>query len=201
MGSNAIRQLSNRLLDLCGTVSRPLVVAIDGRSGVGKSTLASKLASQLDATVVPGDDFFTGGVVVRNEDPATLFDACIDWQAARDVLHDLIEFGEARYHAFDWESFSGAIRDGETILRASPFVILEGVYSARFELREIVDVAILMNISESERQERLQEREGEITEWEAQWHRAEDWYFSMVISRDDFDFVMDSERLVEVGTS
>jgi uridine kinase len=96
---------------------------------VGKSTLASKLASQLDATVVPGDDFFIGGVVVRNEDPATLFDACIDWQAARDVLHDLIEFGEA------------------------------------------------------------------------QLHRAEDWYLSMVISWDDFHFVMDSERLVEVRKS
>jgi uridine kinase len=165
---------------------------------VGKSTLASELASQLDATVVPGDDFFIGGVIVRNEDPATLFDACIDWRGARGVLRDLIEFGKARYHAFDWERFNGAVRDEETILRATPLVIFEGVYSARFELRDLIDVSILVEASKSERLKRLREREGDISDWEAQWHRAEEWYFSMIMSLDYFDFVMDNERLIEV---
>lgn len=136
MSSRAILQLSNRLLDLCRTATRPTIVAIDGRSGVGKSTLASDLASQLDAAIVPGDDFFVGGVVVRNEDPATLFDACIDWKAARDVLHDLMEFGEARYHAFDWECFDGTLRDEETVRKATRIVIFEGVYSARSRVAE-----------------------------------------------------------------
>lgn len=40
---------------------RPFVVAIDGRSGVGKSTFARDLAERLGAALVEGDDFFAGG--------------------------------------------------------------------------------------------------------------------------------------------
>jgi uridine kinase len=81
-------------------MSRAFVVAIDGRSGVGKSTLAAGLAGRLDAAILPGDDFFIGGVEVRSEDRKVLFEECIDWRAARTVLVSLIERGEARYHAF-----------------------------------------------------------------------------------------------------
>lgn len=66
------------------------------------------------------------------------------------------------------------------------------------ELRNLVDVSILVDVAESERFRRLLIREGDISDWEAQWHRAEDWYFSKVIKREDFDFVMNDGRLFEV---
>lgn len=174
--------------------SRPMVVAIDGRSGAGKSTLASKLAEHLDATVVPGDDFYAGGVAVPTGDPATLWKTCIDWKATRAVLTDLIEGGEARYHGFDWAGFDGSPREEETLVRARRVVILEGVYSARFELRDLVDLAILLRVPEKERLRRLLIREGQISEWEAAWHRAEDWYFSKVAPPDYFDLVFDNDE-------
>jgi uridine kinase len=37
--------------------SRPLLVAIDGPSGSGKSELAALVAEAVDAVVVPSDDF------------------------------------------------------------------------------------------------------------------------------------------------
>ena len=92
----------------------------------------------------------------------------------RAVLRDLIEIGEARYRGFDWQAFDGSRRKDETLLRAKPTIILEGVYSGRVGLRHLVDVLVLVTVSEPERVRRLVEREGEISAWEAQWHRAED---------------------------
>ena len=37
--------------------SKPLLIAIDGGSGSGKSTVASAVAVKLGAALVPGDDF------------------------------------------------------------------------------------------------------------------------------------------------
>src|SRR3954453_1865421 len=39
-------------------LGQPVVVALDGRSGVGKSTLAAILIKRLGAVVVAGDDFY-----------------------------------------------------------------------------------------------------------------------------------------------
>ncbi len=39
-----------------------LVVAIDGRSGSGKSTVAEAVAQAIGAVIVPCDDFFAAGV-------------------------------------------------------------------------------------------------------------------------------------------
>ena len=38
-----------------------LVVAIDGRSGTGKSTLAAAVAAETGAAVIDADGFFSGG--------------------------------------------------------------------------------------------------------------------------------------------
>jgi uridine kinase len=190
-------QLAKRLLDLSQAASRPVVAAIDGRSGAGKSTLAAELARRVDATIVPNDDFFIGGVVVRDDDPETLFGACNDWVAARGVLRDLLEFGEARYHGFDWKTFDGSLREDETVLRTRRAIIFEGVYSARPELRDLVDVPILVELPEKERLTRLLAREGAISDWEAQWHRAEDWYFSNVVCRADFQYRARNVQQVE----
>ncbi len=42
--------------------SMPFLIAIDGASGSGKSTVASVLAETLGAVVVPGDDFFAAHI-------------------------------------------------------------------------------------------------------------------------------------------
>ncbi len=39
----------------------PVLVALDGRSGTGKSTLAQLIAGRVEAVIVVGDDFYSGG--------------------------------------------------------------------------------------------------------------------------------------------
>jgi uridine kinase len=190
----AISPLVERLRALLQSSSQSIVVAIDGRSGVGKSTLASGLGELFDATIVSGDDFYIGGVTVRNESPETLFANCMDWQAARKALRELVLLGETRYRAFDWIAFDGGRCSQETVHTSKPIVVLEGVYSGRVELRDLVDISVLVTAPEHERVRRLVAREGQISDWEAQWHRAEEWYFSRLVDRDQFDIVIPTDR-------
>lgn len=44
-----------------------------------------------------------------------------------------------------------------------------------------------------ERERRLLAREGVLTPWERQWHRAEDWYFEHLARPEDFDALIGEE--------
>lgn len=174
---------------------RPFVVALDGPSGAGKSTLALALAARLDATVLEGDDFFAGGVEIRGDSPEQRAADCIDWRRQRAVLEALRADGEARYFAFDWDAFDGRLRATATTVVARDVVLLEGVYAARPELRDLVDLAVLLRIDDALRTARLLAREGSIGPWERQWHQAEAWYFEHAAPAERFDLVIDAAAL------
>ena len=170
----------------------PFVVAIDGRSGVGKSTLADRLAAHLPATVIEGDDFYAGGVGILGDSPQSRAARCIDWQSQRPVLSDLRAGRATRYHAFDWDAFDGRLSADATHVAPAGIIILEGVYSARPELRDLVDTRVLVTVPDSLRLSRLIAREGEIGPWETQWHEAEDWYFAHDAPAAAFELTIDA---------
>jgi uridine kinase len=187
----AVDQAEALILQAARTNSGPLVVAIDGRSGTGKSTLAAVLADRLGATVIEGDDFYAGGTGTIGDPPASRAARCIDWQAQRRVLSALRAGQTASYHAFDWETFDGSLLPEATQVAPAPILILEGAYSARPELRDLLDLTLLVTVPDSLRQARLIQREGEIGPWERQWHQAEDWYFAEAAPAWAFDLVLD----------
>ena len=170
-----------------------MIVAIDGRSGVGKSTLAGELAQLLGATVIDGDDFFAGGVTLRSDDPQQRAADCIDWRRLRPVLEALRKGQPASWHAFDWEAFDGSLEQTSTVARSSRFVVLEGVYSGRPELADLVDLRIVVRMPEARRMRQLVEREGTLGPWELQWHEAEEHYFSHTMPAERFDLIIDVE--------
>ncbi|UYN98520.1 MAG: hypothetical protein KIT02_11210 [Devosia sp.] len=172
----------------------PLVVAIDGRSGAGKSTLANIIARRIGACVVPGDDFFAGTTGISTATAADLAGTCIDWRRQRRVIESLLTTGRAQYQAFDWDAFDGSLQSDWTTLATSPVILVEGVYSARPELADLVDLSLLVHVSEARRIERLVAREGEIGPWERQWHRAEDHYFAMTRLPDSFDILLGDDE-------
>jgi para-aminobenzoate synthetase len=170
----------------------PFVIAVDGRSGTGKSTLAEALRSRLAATIIDGDAFYAGGTVIRNENAARLVELCIDWRRQKDVLQTLRSGRPARFQAFDWDAFDGSLVADPVVVEPMPWIILEGVYSARPELSELLDVRILLRTSDDVRTARLLEREWTIGPWERQWHHAEAHYFEHMVPESGFDLVIDS---------
>jgi uridine kinase len=165
----------------------PFVVAIDGRSGVGKSTMARALAERLDACVIEGDDFYAGGIELRSDSPTSRAAACIDWTRQQSVLEALAAGRAAQWRAFDWEAFDGRLCDEPTMLEPRSVVILEGVYAARPELADLLDLRVVLVVPDEVRLARLAAREGTIGRWEKQWHEAEEFYFKSVMPPDAFD--------------
>ena len=168
----------------------PFIVAVDGRSGVGKSTIAQALAERLDACVVEGDDFYAGGIELRSDSAASRAAACIDWTRQRTIIEALAAGRSAHWRAFDWEAFDGRLCDESTKLEPRPVVILEGVYAARPELADLLDLRVVLVVPDEERLARLAAREGTIGPWERQWHEAEHFYFEAIMPIDRFDIII-----------
>lgn len=169
---------------------QPFFIALDGRSGVGKSTLANVVSQRFDALVIEGDDFYAGGVTVREDSPQSRAVACIDWTRQRFVLTALRNMQQASWRSFDWEAFDGRLAGVATTVEPRPVVLLEGVYSARPELFDLFDLRLLLTVPNEVRIARLIEREAVIGEWERQWHEAEEVYFESLHVSTHFDAVI-----------
>lgn len=173
----------------------PCVVAIDGRSGAGKSTLAAVIASEFnDVVVIEGDDFYGGGSAAQYDarTPAENVDHVIDWRRQRPVLDDLRAGRATRWNRYDWEAFDGSVLQEMGSADPARLVILEGVYSARPELRDLVDLAVLLVVPDDVRAEYLARREGADYRdaWFERWDAAEAHYFGFVRPDDAFDIVV-----------
>jgi uridine kinase len=118
---------------------------------------------------------------------------CIDWRRQRAVLEALRAGRPASYFGFDWEAFDGRLERESTVLEltASCVVIVEGVYSARPELADLLDLRLLLRVPDHVRMARLLGREQNLTAWERQWHEAEEWYFENTAPPAGFDIVVE----------
>lgn len=170
----------------------PTVIAVDGRSGAGKTTLAASVASRLDATLVEGDDFYRDLPEAERVslDATAGVNLYFDWERLRDeVLAPLRSGRSAIYFPFDWVTGHGLTE--ETVhLVPSRFIVLEGVYAARPELASYVDVTVLVETDRAERLKRLAARAYVHPHWVARWDAAENLYFSDIRPRDTFDLVV-----------
>lgn len=186
------------------SLQRSVFVALDGRSGAGKSTLAAAVAEAcrsrgITVTVIESDDFYAGGSGERwdQRSPAEKAHQVIDWHRQHQVLDELRLRGSASWHPFDWEapdwnSDRVPLRSTPISMVSADIIILEGAYSARHELHDVLDVRILLDTPPEQRRRQLLEREGDHyrTDWEARWSAAEDHYFGVVMPPHRFDHVL-----------
>jgi uridine kinase len=181
----------------------PILVALDGRSGGGKSTVALSLANSLDACIVPSDDFFAAEISDAQWNarggPERARDA-IDWRRLRrDALEPLLSGKTAAWQAFDFEE--GTRPDGTYAMRAdfvrrepARVIILEGAYSTRPELSDLIDLSVLIDAPARIRHRRLAAREEAtfLAAWHARWDVAEEFYFTHVRPPSSFDLVVEA---------
>lgn len=169
----------------------PTLIAFDGRSGSGKSTLAHQLAIGLDAAVVHADDFYSGGSLSLwlRRSAEQRADLCIDWaRLRREALVPLLAARPATWRPFDWDTES-ELSGLPTVLQPAPFVILDGAFSTRPELLDLIDYAVIATAPDATRRERLEQREGATyaRNWHPVWNAAENHYFTHLRRPEDFD--------------
>jgi len=192
-----VNVLTRRIWELAHGRIAPLLVAIDGRSGAGKSTLAAAVSARTGAAVIDGDDFYAGGSAEMWDamTPSQMVAHCIDWRSERAVLTDLSHRRTAFWLPYDWKVDDGSRSTIPLSCQPADVVVLEGAYSARPELADLLTVRVLLDTPDPIRRQRLLEREGEQyrAEWEARWARAEEHYFDAVMSEARFDLVVGSD--------
>ncbi len=178
----------------------PCLIAIDGRSGTGKSTLSKRLGQELGASIVNGDDFYSGGQLAEwaYRTPQDKVDYCMDWQRMRkEALEPLLRGHSAKWRTFNWNTGVG-LSEQFVIRRQTAVVIVDGTFSTRKELSDIVNISVLLRLPEDIRRQRLDQREGKefMDKWHAVWDECEDYYFKKLRTVDGVDIVIaDSSRL------
>ncbi len=162
----------------------PVIVAVDGRSGSGKSTFAERLGACVD-----------GAVVVHTDDVAW-WESFFDWdELLIDGVLDPASRGEAvRFRPPAWErrSREGAIEvpAGATVL------VVEGVGASRRSLVPFLHTSVWVQSDVGEARRRGLDRDGGTAEAEAFW---DEW------SREEVPFLAEDRpweraRFVVCGT-
>jgi uridine kinase len=159
-----------------GMTSR--IVAVDGLAGAGKSTFARRLAALLgDVPIVPTDDFAS-------------WDEPFDWwpRFLEQVLEPLARNEAARYVTSSW---GPGHEQREVQVRPAPFVVVEGVGSARRAFRPFLAYAFWIEAPHELRLSRGLERDGEDARplWEA-FSAAEHEYVASERPREAADAVV-----------
>ena len=179
----------------------PLLVALDGGSGSGKSTLGWLLKDALDAALVQSDDFFSAHIPDGEWDVRTVvekFRDGINWRRLRtEALEPLLAGQTARWHPFDF--VAGLRPDGTYGMQSSTVacepaevIIVEGAHTARPELADLVDLAVLVDAPLAVRHARIAAREDPdfLAQWHTRWDAVEDYYLNQVRPADSYDLVV-----------
>jgi uridine kinase len=175
-----------------GQAQRPLVVAVDGASAAGTSTLAAVVGRRLSASVVAGDDFYRDMPEERRWalTAAEGVDLYFDWQRLRrEALGPLRAGRAARYRPFDWRAGAGLAEQVVEVV-PTPVVVVDGIYGGRPELGDVVDVSVLVETPAAERRRRLIARGHSNDAWWPRWDAAENLYFATVRPASSYDLVV-----------
>ena len=155
---------------------RPFLVAIDGGSAGGKSTLGEALARELDATLIHMDDFFLP-MEMRTEARFAQPGGNVHWERVlEEVLKPLAEGKAPEYGVFDCSvmAVNRTVRE-----EVRDVVIVEGAYSLHPMLRDYFDLRVLVEVEETTQKERILRRNGEkmLQRFVKEWIPLERAYF------------------------
>jgi uridine kinase len=198
--SSAVSSILELAMERRPGAERPVVIAIDGPSCAGKSILATALGLRSEGSVLEGDDFYRHTLprltVTQRETMSDggVVDAVIDWERLRaEALLPLRAGQSATFQPYDWDADDGRLAPPK-IIPAAAVIIVDGVYAARPELADLVDVAVYLGVDPEVRAVRYAERTDD-PDWRRFWERGEAHYFRVVRPPASFELRVDDEDL------
>ncbi len=166
--------------------NRPLIVAIDGLSGAGKTTLVKEIEQnliQLEQSVVTFhiDDF----IVQRNSRYNTGFDEWyefyyLQWDVNK-LKNDLFE--KLHYESKSilslpfYDKFTDSILIQNVLIPSESIILIEGVFLQRVEWRPYYDFVLFLDCDRHIRNERVLKRDSYIGDLEQRRNKYERRYW------------------------
>ena len=137
---------------------------LDGRSGSGKTVLASTLAAELGGTVVHMDDLYPGwgGLAAGST------------YALERILAPLARGEDAVWRRWDW---AGGARAEEHRLPAGSAIVLEGCGALSAASARLAERSIWLACDEATRRARALARDG-VDDWWVGWRAQEDAFYA-----------------------
>ena len=169
---------------------KPAVIAIDGRCGSGKTTLAEQLERLFPCNIFHMDDFYLP-MAKRAPDWESIPAGNMDLSRFSQEVLEPVKRGEtAEYIKFDCQTGKGA-----DPVRAPPrpLAVVEGSYCLHPSLAGGYGLKIFLTCSKAEQERRLRGREGDyFSAFQARWIPMEERYFSVLGISDSCDMVIDT---------
>lgn len=172
-----VNSAAARILELIKAREKPsLLLAIDGRCGSGKTTLAGVLAEKAGAQVVHMDDFYLRPeqrTPERYAEPGGNVDR---ERLLEEVLEPLRGQGPVVYRPYDAHR---QVMLEAVCLEAEAVTVIEGSYSCHPELWKYYDIRIFLDISPEEQLKRILRRNGPegLDMFRSRWIPLEEEYF------------------------
>lgn len=165
-------ELLGRVRSLIAASDRPSVVAIAGHGGAGKSTLALRLAADLD--VHEDQVVGTDGLYARTDtERASMWDLH-DWPALGDLLVEVREEPTPTRLRYRYRWHDG--QEGDVDEPMPPVVIVEGIRVIRPEMLPFYDLAVWIEMEPAIAAERAKTRnisqgdsQAELDLWDTKW--------------------------------
>lgn len=164
------------------------IVAIDGRCGSGKTTLAAQLQAHYDCAVIPMDHFFlrrSQRTAARLETPGENVD---HERFLEEVLLPLSKGELFTYRPFDCSRMELA---APVTVAPGALTVIEGSYSCHLELWDHYDLHIFLTVYPEEQMRRLILRNGDYAQvFRQKWIPLEERYFTAFDLENRCDFVL-----------
>lgn len=165
---------------------KPGVIAVDGPSSSGKTTLIEDLKTKIDFSLISMDDFFLPPSL-RTKERYSEKGGNIDYtRFLQEVIAPLEEKRDFKYRRFSCSTFTYT---EEKLVKVDNLIIVEGVYSLHPKFPCYWDLSFFLSVDEEERMRRLRLRSPEkFSDYVGKWIPLEREYFSFfdIEKRADF---------------
>jgi uridine kinase len=182
-------------VETCLAAGEAILLAIDGNSAAGKTTLASQLAERFQGQVFHMDDYF---LQASQRTPERLAEpgGNVDRERFRTEVVEGLRSGEPFWvRAFDCASMAlGKPR----LIVPSRFTVVEGAYCLHPELRDCWTLTVFLSVKADIQSGRILARNGpeRHKQFLDRWIPMEERYFQAFHVKASCDFVLDGSSLV-----
>lgn len=172
----------------------PFVLAVDGRCGSGKTTLANYIAGQYRGSLIHMDDFFLRPEQ-RTAERLVQPGGNIDYERFEsEVLPHLRDETEE----FSYSRYDCSLQRLTEQIRVSKkeLIIVEGAYSCHPRFGNVYDFKIFLDIDEKEQHQRILKRNGKemLVRFMDEWIPKEELYFRTFSIKEKCNLVLDGGK-------